>query len=262
MLRLGLLFILAFCPAGFAQPRPNIERGGKACWFVDLPAWKSPPGCPKPKSGLMQLEFRENFAVADVVLVGLQLHPENGPVNRSTITHSVNKYWISMKGKERPRLATDDEWNAASEFRWYHGHCDGCREAENRTILFGSLRLVPSHSDQHTWVWVRPNESPDNRWLMLDSWSGGQYRTGSDIFTGGSESSSGYSYFDVFDMKTGKKALTFGGFRENSKNDVAGFFLGIPYQPLWLAPHYIVGDLTEKSRSFLFCNPDLAPSPK
>jgi hypothetical protein len=210
-------------------------------------------------SGLMELEFRENSSVEDVILLGLRILPRNGLKNRSTSVYSENRYWISMKSKGRPRLATAEEWNGASEIELSHGRCLDCKQAENHAVLFGPWRFVPSHSDRHSWVWVRPYESPDGKWLLVDSWSGQQFRTGSDWFTGGHMGARGYSYFDIFNLRSGKKAMVFGGYRDNTKSDVTGFFLGTRHQPFWLAPHYLVGDFTEKEHSFMFCNPELAP---
>jgi hypothetical protein len=248
--------VLLNCSVGLCQPRPELEHRTKACWFVDVPAWRPPPGTPKPIVGLMAPEFRTLTNVEGKVLLGLLIDPQNGPINRSTIVHSIDRYWISMAKKQSLRAATQDEWDQAVIAPPEHGRCVKCKALKNNAgVRYEDWTLVPSHSDKHQWrsLWVE--ESPDEQWLAMSAWDGFQWR-GGDLLAGGNEGSRGYQYFDIFRLSDGKRVATFGGYVE-SKTEWVGFFKAVGYNPFWLPPHYFVGVFSDNNRSFLFCNPEL-----
>ena len=249
-----------------AASRPTLDDGGKTCWFEEF-SWKFPPHI-KPIAGHAQLELRSLPGIKDRLLVALRIDSGTEPFNRERSVYSENCYWISTLGKAPLRLAGAGEWDAAKELKPSHNRCPECKPPQNGALSYKDWRFTPKHAEPHTWKspyasrGLDVDQSPDGNWLVLHSWDGYQWRTGGDIISGFSAGVREFIYWDMFDLQTGRRAVTFGGLLKNNKNDMPNFFLNFDYIPSWLAPHYLVGVLTPEDRSMLFCNPQLSEASK
>ena len=212
------------------------------CHIVKLPrGWKVPPGPGLDYLGYAdQYEFRVSGLAGGRFLVA--------GVDSVYKRYTINKYEVDLSDAKAPVVsATDQAWESASRASTAQKSA-AVRgwERRDQPMEYRGVRFAKSGE---FWSYEGGRLSPDQAWLVLQSWTGSA-SSGGETGWGGCFpfACRGKIFFDIFSVDTSKKLLTIEG--TYSGNDPEGTLLG---GTEWLTERYFIVPMGEHRERSLVC---------